>query len=175
MSAAITPRLHVPDVVKTPAWYETPRLRDPRHRPDADRYRHDDTDALFDHLRSEVDVTVAELIAHCRANLAEYKVPREIEVRDTLPMSAVGKILYRVMKNRNDSSYFHLAAAADDQAVKTLQSRGVLQQKVDTVPEGVRLTCYIPRGPEGGLRALEVTAADYISAAQTMLQQLEQK
>ncbi|THD70328.1 MAG: hypothetical protein E7813_08770 [Bradyrhizobium sp.] len=34
-----------------------------------------------------------------------------------------GKILYRVMKNRDDSSYFHLAAAADDQAVKTLQQR----------------------------------------------------
>jgi hypothetical protein len=34
-----------------------------------------------------------------------------------------GKITYRVMKNRDDSSYFHLAAAADDAAVKTLQSR----------------------------------------------------
>ena len=27
------------------------------------------------------------------------------------------------MKNRDDLSYFHLAAAADEQAVKTLQSR----------------------------------------------------
>jgi hypothetical protein len=34
-----------------------------------------------------------------------------------------GKIIYRVMKNRDDSSYFHLAAATDEQAVKTLQSR----------------------------------------------------
>ena len=34
-----------------------------------------------------------------------------------------GKIGYRVMKNRDDNSYFHLAAAADEQAVKTLQSR----------------------------------------------------
>jgi hypothetical protein len=34
-----------------------------------------------------------------------------------------GKIRYRVMKNRDDSSYFHLAAAADEAAVKTLQSR----------------------------------------------------
>ena len=34
-----------------------------------------------------------------------------------------GRILYRVMKNRDDASYFHLAAAADEQAVKTLQSR----------------------------------------------------
>jgi hypothetical protein len=34
-----------------------------------------------------------------------------------------GRIRYRVMKNRDDASYFHLAAAADEQAVKTLQSR----------------------------------------------------
>jgi hypothetical protein len=34
-----------------------------------------------------------------------------------------GKITYRCMKNRDDSSYYHLATAADDQAVKTLQQR----------------------------------------------------
>ena len=34
-----------------------------------------------------------------------------------------GKISYRCMKNRDDSSYWHLAAAADEQAVKTLQQR----------------------------------------------------
>jgi hypothetical protein len=34
-----------------------------------------------------------------------------------------GRIGYRVMKNRDDTSYYHLAAAADEQAVKTLQAR----------------------------------------------------
>ena len=34
-----------------------------------------------------------------------------------------GRISYRVMKNRDDADYFHLAAAADEAAVKTLQSR----------------------------------------------------
>jgi hypothetical protein len=34
-----------------------------------------------------------------------------------------GKISYRSMKNRDDSSYYHLAAAADEQAIKTLQQR----------------------------------------------------
>ena len=34
-----------------------------------------------------------------------------------------GKISYRCMKNRDDSSYIHLAAAADEQAIKTLQAR----------------------------------------------------
>src|SRR5260370_30631755 len=34
-----------------------------------------------------------------------------------------GKISYRCMKNRDDSSYIHLAAAVDEQAIKTLQAR----------------------------------------------------
>jgi len=34
-----------------------------------------------------------------------------------------GKISYRCMKNRDDSSYMHLAAAVDEQAIKTLQAR----------------------------------------------------
>ena len=34
-----------------------------------------------------------------------------------------GKIVYRCMKNRDDPNYTHLAAATDEQAIKTLQSR----------------------------------------------------
>ncbi len=34
-----------------------------------------------------------------------------------------GRISYRVMKNRHDSSYFHLAAVTDDAALNSLQSR----------------------------------------------------
>ncbi len=64
-------------------------------------------------------------------------------------------------------------ALTEEGLFKQLQSRGVLQQKRDAVAEGVRLTCYVPRGPTGGLRALEATAADYPTAAQAILQQLE--
>src|SRR4029453_18553717 len=45
--------------------------------------------------------TVEEIVAHCRANLTEYKIPRLVEIRDTLPMSAVGKILYRVLRDEH--------------------------------------------------------------------------
>jgi len=47
-------------------------------------------------LKSEA--SVADLRAFCAKNLAEYKIPREIEIRDSLPQSAVGKILYRVLR-----------------------------------------------------------------------------
>jgi len=49
-------------------------------------------------LRDHASVTSAEIEAHCAANLAEYKRPRQIECRDSMPMSAVGKILYRVLR-----------------------------------------------------------------------------
>ena len=45
------------------------------------------------------EVTTEELRAHCKQNLAAYKIPVEIELRDSLPQSAVGKILYRVLRD----------------------------------------------------------------------------
>jgi long-chain acyl-CoA synthetase len=33
-----------------------------------------------------------ELLAHCRSLIAGYKCPRSVEFRDTLPMTAAGKI-----------------------------------------------------------------------------------
>jgi hypothetical protein len=51
------------------------------------------------------------------------EVARFISALDNDP-DLKGRILYRVMKNRDDSSYFHLAAAVDETAVKTLQVAG---------------------------------------------------
>ena len=48
--------------------------------------------------------TAEELIAFCRVSLTEYKVPRLVDMRDTLPMSAVGKILYRVLRDEHAAS-----------------------------------------------------------------------
>jgi hypothetical protein len=50
------------------------------------------------------------------------EVGRFIAALDSDP-ELKGRIAYRVMKNRDDAGYFHLAAAADEGAVKTLQSR----------------------------------------------------
>jgi acyl-CoA synthetase (AMP-forming)/AMP-acid ligase II len=42
-----------------------------------------------------------ELIAHCRRSLANYKIPRRIELLDTeLPKSGAGKILKRLLRER---------------------------------------------------------------------------
>jgi long-chain acyl-CoA synthetase len=50
-------------------------------------------------LKDGAAATPTDLTTHCRAELAPYKVPRQIELRNDLPMSAVGKILYRVLRD----------------------------------------------------------------------------
>jgi long-chain acyl-CoA synthetase len=55
-------------------------------------------------LKPGTSATPAEIIGHCREGLTEYKVPRLVEIRDTLPMSAVGKILYRVLRDEHTAA-----------------------------------------------------------------------
>jgi long-chain acyl-CoA synthetase len=43
-------------------------------------------------------LTEAELIAHCRGQLAAYKVPKEVRFLDALPKSNVGKILRKDLR-----------------------------------------------------------------------------
>ena len=50
-------------------------------------------------LKPGTATTGEELIEHCRSGLAEFKVPRKIEIREGLPKSAVGKILLRVLRD----------------------------------------------------------------------------
>ncbi|WP_349251875.1 long-chain-fatty-acid--CoA ligase [Azoarcus sp. L1K30] len=49
-------------------------------------------------VRKDPALTEKELIAHCRANLTGYKVPHQIEFRDALPKTNVGKILRRMLR-----------------------------------------------------------------------------
>ena len=46
-------------------------------------------------LKPGAGATPDELVAHCRTKLAAFKVPREIELRASLPRSAVLKVLRR--------------------------------------------------------------------------------
>lgn len=46
------------------------------------------------------DLTVEELKAYCKENFTGYKVPRHYELRDSLPMTPVGKILRRELRDK---------------------------------------------------------------------------
>jgi long-chain acyl-CoA synthetase len=49
-------------------------------------------------VRRDPELTAERILAHCRQNLAAYKIPEHIEFRHELPKSNVGKILRRALR-----------------------------------------------------------------------------
>ena len=47
----------------------------------------------------DAQLTAEQMIAHCRAHLTGYKIPRDVEFRRELPKSNVGKILRRTLRD----------------------------------------------------------------------------
>jgi len=54
-------------------------------------------------LKQGASVTPEELTEHCKRGLAEFKVPAKVEIRDSLPKTAVGKILHRVLREEEQA------------------------------------------------------------------------
>jgi long-chain acyl-CoA synthetase len=52
-------------------------------------------------LKHDRTTALADLSAHCARELAPYKVPRQIEIRSTLPMTGLGKVLYRILREES--------------------------------------------------------------------------
>jgi long-chain acyl-CoA synthetase len=50
-------------------------------------------------VKKDTSLTKEEVIAHCRENLTGYKVPKQVEFREELPKSNVGKILRRELRD----------------------------------------------------------------------------
>ena len=63
----------------------------------ADRYR-GETVKAFIVLKPGETATEEEIIAFCREKLVAYKVPKLIEFRSSLPKSAIGKILRKILR-----------------------------------------------------------------------------
>lgn len=51
-------------------------------------------------VKSDPSLTQEQVMAHCRANLTGYKVPRTVVFRDALPKTNVGKILRRELRDQ---------------------------------------------------------------------------
>jgi long-chain acyl-CoA synthetase len=50
--------------------------------------------------KADVDITPEEIVAWSKENMAAFKYPRTVELRDTLPMNATGKILKIELRNQ---------------------------------------------------------------------------
>lgn len=62
-----------------------------------DSYR-GETVTAFVTLKSGQSATEEELVAHCREQLAAYKIPRSIGILDEMPKTATGKIMRRMLR-----------------------------------------------------------------------------
>jgi long-chain acyl-CoA synthetase len=51
-------------------------------------------------VRKDPALTEGDLVAYCRRHLTGYKTPRQVEFRDSLPHTTVGKILRRELRGR---------------------------------------------------------------------------
>ena len=55
-------------------------------------------------VKKDPALTAEAVIAHCKENLTRYKVPKQVEFRDKLPKSPIGKILRRKLKEEHAAS-----------------------------------------------------------------------
>lgn len=52
-------------------------------------------------VKKDPDLTAEELLAHCKKNLAGYKIPRIVEFRsEPLPKTTIGKVLRRLLRDQ---------------------------------------------------------------------------
>ncbi|HOE21595.1 MAG TPA: long-chain fatty acid--CoA ligase, partial [Spirochaetota bacterium] len=63
-----------------------------------DTYR-GETVKVYVVLKDGESATESEIIEYCKKHLAAYKVPKVVEFRKELPVSAVGKILRKVLRD----------------------------------------------------------------------------
>jgi long-chain acyl-CoA synthetase len=68
----------------------------------ADEYR-GETIKAYVVLKPGQNVTEKEVIDFCRSKLAAYKAPKLVEFRDSLPKSAVGKVLRKILRAEEEA------------------------------------------------------------------------
>ena len=54
-------------------------------------------------VRKDPALSAEEIIQHCKKNLTGYKVPKQVEFRDELPKTNVGKILRRALRDEAEA------------------------------------------------------------------------
>jgi long-chain acyl-CoA synthetase len=65
-------------------------------------------------LKEGHTLTKTDVLAFCREKLANYKVPKQVEFRDDLPKSIVGKVLRRVIREEEERKGHDACEPIDD-------------------------------------------------------------
>ena len=64
----------------------------------------------------KTDETKEELLAYCRKNIAKYAMPYDIEFKDDMPKTLVGKVAYRVLEEEELAKIAAAETAAEKEA-----------------------------------------------------------
>ena len=67
--------------------------------------RHGELVYAFVVLAEGASATEDELLEHCRTNLARYKIPCNVEFRDELPKTMIGKVLRKDLRAEKESAW----------------------------------------------------------------------
>ncbi len=81
--------------------FEHPKIREAAVVGVPDEVR-GETVKAFVVLEEEQDLTLEDLRTFCKEKMAVYKVPTDLEIVDTLPKTAVGKVLRRELREQED-------------------------------------------------------------------------
>ena len=82
--------------------YQHPKIQDAVAAGIPDEYR-GETIKAFVVLKQGENATEEDIISFCREKLAAYKAPKIVEFRDSLPKSAVGKILRKILRAEEEA------------------------------------------------------------------------
>jgi long-chain acyl-CoA synthetase len=82
--------------------FQHPKIADAVSLGISDQYRGETIKACVV-LKAGESATEEEIITFCREKLAAYKVPKVVEFRETLPKSAVGKVLRKILRQEEES------------------------------------------------------------------------
>lgn len=51
-----------------------------------------------DFLEGSAQLSASKVMTHCRARLEDYKVPQQVEFRESLPMNISGKVVRKELR-----------------------------------------------------------------------------
>jgi long-chain acyl-CoA synthetase len=82
--------------------FRHPKVQDAVSVGISDAYR-GETVKAFVVLKPGQTATAEEIIAFCKEKLAAYKVPKAVEFRESLPKSAIGKVLRKILRAEEEA------------------------------------------------------------------------
>ena len=82
--------------------FQHPKIQDAVSLGISDQYRGETVKACVV-LKTGESATEEEIITFCREKLAAYKVPKIVEFRESLPKSAVGKVLRKILRAEGET------------------------------------------------------------------------